>query len=204
MPTGSTGGDLQAVTVLSGGYLAAGAATVASGEVGWLLRLDDKLAPVWQQKLAAQADDTVLYGARLASWGEVLAIGYASTGPNAADTASVVWRVRADGTPLASALWPAGGGWLRGVRALGDGWLVTGASGLGSKSVAQMARTSPWLHRTCVEAGGCAALGASACDDGNACVAPGCIAGTGCKAKPLASGTACTGAKSCDGTGVCK
>lgn len=188
-----------------GGYYIAGSHDKSSPgqEVAWLVHVSgDMKQIVWQQSWGTDTG-AVANGVVVSKAGDLLVTGFASTGNNAADTAGLAWRTSPFGATLDVKLFAAGGGGFNGAGLLTDGYFFVGDSGVGSTRKARFVRTTHWLHASCADAGGCAALATAACNDGDPCTADSCAPGKSCTASPLPSGAPCATGKVCSASAKC-
>ena len=95
--------------------------------------------------------------------------------------------------------------WFTRGRPVNGGWLV-----VGEKDSPKTGQGTPWLmrvgafgHKTCAEAGTCAAKSMTSCADNNPCTLDTCDGNSGCKHSNAPDGAVCGVGKKCT-TGVCK
>ncbi len=147
---------------------------------------------LWQKTYASN-EDSHFEGAEATADGGFLLSGV---------TAQKGWLVRTDA--LGNVLWQCqggifgealGGASLGPVRVRPDGIAIV-------DRYSRLLRGDPWGHATCSQAGLCAALPWTACDDANDCTVDGCVPQTGCTHTAAADGSACGAGNVCT-AGAC-
>ena len=187
-----------------GGVLLVGQTTgIGAGLTdAWLVRLDEKLVPVWQTTVGSEDDEQVRGGTWAWRSGASLATGRIkrAAGPDellvwgertAAEGGSsqaFLWRLDREGRRLwARAFGGANADRLLDVALLPNGELgllgATSSKGAGGDDT-WLLRTDPWGAPSCTLSGKCLALEGSACDDGSPCTADRCDGATGCANPP--------------------
>jgi hypothetical protein len=191
--------------VIQGDGLVMAGAHAASGQTSqmFLVRVDAAGAVLWQQLYASPVDG-IVFGLLVTDTGYLLA----GTGRPTAGVALDAWTLRADPLGNLASSWTmpsVGDDRIQAIAAMPDGGMLLAGSNSATsngKPDVWVARTDAFSHASCAQAGVCAGLAGSACDDGNPCTADGCDAAQGCMHSPLPEASPC--AKGSCQAGVCK
>ena len=169
---------------------------------GWLVRLSAEAKPLWDRSYGGSSTDefcsvAVLPGGGLALFGSTASLGNGGFDYWLVRTdawGNVAWQ-RTFGTDLSET------GTAMAVAADG-GFVLAGQFGVGKSPTGLVYRTDNWGNLTCKEAGVCAGVPDSACDDKDPCTADTCDGLTGCGHKAHPDGAQCGTGKACS-SGKC-